>query len=120
MDNIMRRVVALERAPPRCEASTQEKIKEHEYQLYLINNRLKPYKKDPPLVFKTATALFVGEDVDRRRRNLSRGQLSGSPTVRSANTPKNMTATTPKNKEDEEETSPITTLIETQGSDKPP
>ena len=101
IDNILRRIVALEKAPPRCEASTHDKIKEHEYQLYLINNRLKPYKKDPPLVFKTATALFVGEDNGRKMQQ----NMSGSPTIRSA--------TTPKNKEEEEETSPFTTLIET-------
>ena len=65
LDNILRRLLALEKAPPRCEASTLDKVKEHEYQLFVINNRLKPYKKDPPLVFKTATALFVGEDNSR-------------------------------------------------------
>ena len=49
------------KVPPRCEAITLEKIKSHDRQLFLINNRLKPYKRNPPPVFQTAKNMFISQ-----------------------------------------------------------
>ena len=44
----------IKHAPVRCELRTHEKLKDHANQLFIINARLKPYKKEPPLVFQAA------------------------------------------------------------------
>ena len=44
---------------PRCEILTHKKLRSHEQQLFMINHRLKPYKKDPPLAFQTARTIFL-------------------------------------------------------------
>ena len=61
IDKLMDKYYALEdavrklkQAPVRCELRTHEKLKDHTNQLFIINARLKPYKKEPPLVFQTA------------------------------------------------------------------
>ena len=50
--------------PPRCEFAFIEKITSHEKQLKMINHRLKPYKKNPPIVYQDAKTIYMKE---RRR-----------------------------------------------------
>jgi len=44
-------VKKLANAPPRCTTETLKRLNDHNTQLFHINHRLKPYKKELPLVF---------------------------------------------------------------------
>ena len=81
---------------PMCEEWVRCKIREHENQIQLINHRLKPYKKDPPLVFQTAKNIFMALDDDMRRegaetpKGRKEGTLwdAGEATIGQITTPK--------------------------------
>ena len=66
IDKVTAHIVKVERdlqllkiKPPSCELSTYKLLKDHTNQLAYIQQRLKPYKKAPPAVFKKAMQVFA-------------------------------------------------------------
>lgn len=51
----------LQNVPVRCEWTTHEMLKQHDKQLWLIETKLKPPKKEAPLFFRQARTIFSNE-----------------------------------------------------------
>ena len=51
----------IKQAPIRCELATHDKLKQHDKQLWLIETKIKPTKKEAPLFFRRALNTFAQE-----------------------------------------------------------
>lgn len=59
MINVLaQRVEKIEREGFKCEAETLTKLKRMHYQLFAIETRLKPYKRDPPIMYYEAKNFY--------------------------------------------------------------
>ena len=56
----------IKQAPIRCELATHNKLKQHDKQLWLIETKIKPTKKEAPLFFRRAQNVFAQEKTKTR------------------------------------------------------